>query len=95
MATEPKKGGKRSAKKPKETVSKKTDSLIAEKLVKESKKVISQKAASTEPPTLEQIQLRAYFVSERRQRLGSPGDSTSDWIQAERELRDEMRHELG
>ena len=40
-------------------------------------------------PTVEQIQLRAYFIAERRQSLGIHGDSTSDWVQAERELREE------
>lgn len=40
-------------------------------------------------PTVEQIQLRAYFIAERRQSLGIHGDSNSDWVQAERELREE------
>ncbi|MDX2080124.1 MAG: DUF2934 domain-containing protein [Terrimicrobiaceae bacterium] len=35
------------------------------------------------------IALRAYYIAERRQRLGWPGDSTSDWIEAERQLRAE------
>ena len=37
-------------------------------------------------PTLEQVQLRAYFIAQRRRELGLPGDETSDWVQAEREL---------
>ena len=37
-------------------------------------------------PSVEQIQLRAYFIAERRRRLGLPGDETADWVQAEREL---------
>lgn len=40
-------------------------------------------------PTVEQIQLRAYFIAERRKTLGLHGDATSDWVQAERELREE------
>jgi hypothetical protein len=40
-------------------------------------------------PTVEQIQLRAYFIAERRKALGLHGDATSDWVQAERELRGE------
>jgi hypothetical protein len=35
------------------------------------------------------IALRAYFISEKRQKLGLPGDSTSDWIAAEREIKAE------
>jgi hypothetical protein len=40
-------------------------------------------------PTIEQIQLRAYFIGERRASLGISRDSTSDWVQAERELQAE------
>jgi hypothetical protein len=42
-----------------------------------------------EKPTIEQIQLRAYFIGERRASLGISGDSTYDWVQAERELKEE------
>jgi hypothetical protein len=42
-----------------------------------------------EGPTIEQIQLRAYFIGERRASLGMAGDSTSDWVQAESELKEE------
>jgi hypothetical protein len=34
----------------------------------------------------EQAALHAYFIAQRRQKLGTPGDQTSDWVQAEREL---------
>ena len=40
-------------------------------------------------PSYEQIQLRAYFIGERRKSLGIRGDETSDWVQAERELKEE------
>jgi DUF2934 family protein len=40
--------------------------------------------------TLEQIQLRAYFIAERRKNQGIAGDEASDWIQAERELKIEL-----
>jgi hypothetical protein len=30
--------------------------------------------------------MRAYFISERRHRLGLPGDSNSDWLEAKRQL---------
>jgi len=37
--------------------------------------------------TNEEIALKAYYLAERRRHLGLPGDSQSDWLQAERELR--------
>ena len=42
-------------------------------------------------PTYEQVQLRAYFISERRRKLGLPGDESHDWLTAERELRAELK----
>jgi hypothetical protein len=64
---------------------------------KEKKARTPRKTASSETrsrskrktPTVEQIQLRAYFIAERRKALGLHGDATSDWVQAERELRGE------
>jgi hypothetical protein len=41
-------------------------------------------------PTFEQVQLRAYFIGEQRKSLGFPGDETSDWVQAEAELKAEL-----
>jgi Protein of unknown function (DUF2934) len=41
-------------------------------------------------PTFEQVQLRAYFISERRRQLGLPGDESRDWLTAEQELREEL-----
>jgi hypothetical protein len=41
-------------------------------------------------PTFEQIQIRAYFISEQRRKLGIPGDAHQDWIAAEQELRVEL-----
>lgn len=37
-------------------------------------------------PTDEDIRLRAYFISERRHRFALPGDATSDWEEARRQL---------
>lgn len=37
-------------------------------------------------PTFQEVQERAYLIYLARD--GAPGDSTSDWLQAERELRD-------
>lgn len=35
------------------------------------------------------IALRAYYIGERRRAMGWPGDSTSDWVEAELQLRTE------
>ena len=39
--------------------------------------------------TSEQIQLRAYYIAERRKSSGIAGDESEDWAQAEREVRAE------
>jgi hypothetical protein len=54
-------------------------------------KPIPQTAAplSTDP-TVEQIQTRAYFISERRRRFDLPGDANSDWLEAKRQLLSEV-----
>ncbi len=44
---------------------------------------------STVSITPADIALRAYFISEKRQKLGLPGDSTHDWVEAERQLKAE------
>jgi hypothetical protein len=41
-------------------------------------------------PTDEQIQTRAYFISERRRRFDLPGDANSDWLEAKRQLFSEI-----
>jgi hypothetical protein len=44
------------------------------------------RSSRTKELTHEQVQLRAYFIGERRKSLGISGDETSDWVQAELEL---------
>ena len=44
------------------------------------------KVAQASVPTDEEIQLRAYFISERRHRFALPGDASSDWLEAKRQL---------
>ena len=39
----------------------------------------------------EQVALRAYFIGERRRKLGFPGDETSDWVEAKREIFEELK----
>jgi hypothetical protein len=36
------------------------------------------------------IRTRAYFIAERRHRLGLPGDASSDWLEAKRQLLSEL-----
>ena len=49
-------------------------------------------AANAFDPTDEQIQMHAYFISERRRRFALPGDANSDWLEAKRQLLSETRH---
>ena len=64
---------------------------------KSSSKAIKAKATSKTQkvislsPTVEQVQVRAYFISERRRKLGLPGDERHDWLTAERELLAELK----
>ena len=37
----------------------------------------------------EEIRLRAYFIAERRMQNGTPGDSSTDWLAARRQLLEE------
>jgi hypothetical protein len=48
------------------------------------------RSSKAKQPSYEQVQLRAYFIGERRKSLGIPGDETSDWVQAEIELKTEL-----
>jgi hypothetical protein len=59
------------------------------------KKAVSPKAQSTKkeksPVSDEAIRMRAYFISEERERLALPGDANSDWIEARRQLLAEVK----
>jgi hypothetical protein len=48
------------------------------------------RSSKAKEPSYEQVQLRAYFISERRKSLKIPGDEASDWVQAENELKAEL-----
>ena len=48
----------------------------------------SKSAASKTAYTNEEIALRAYFISQKRQQLGQYGSPESDWLEAERQLRE-------
>ena len=53
-----------------------------------SKAALPKKAASY---SQDDVALRAYFIAEKRRKLGLPGDEHSDWVEAERQLADEFR----
>ncbi len=51
-----------------------------------AKKATPRKKTMAAQIPQEVIALRAYFIGETRMRAGLPGDSLSDWIEAERQL---------
>jgi len=53
------------------------------------KKAPAAKKKPTVVVTYEEISLRAYFIAEHRQKLGLPGSEHDDWVEAERQLREE------
>jgi Protein of unknown function (DUF2934) len=59
---------------------------------KNAPKKTEQPTAAPLGPELtdEQIQTRAYFISERRRRFDLPGDANSDWLEAKRQLLSEI-----
>lgn len=67
----------------------------AKALVAKIAKVAKPKPVAPPEPeiviTNDDIALRAYFIAERRQAMGWPGDSSSDWIEAESQLRAEAK----
>jgi hypothetical protein len=56
---------------------------------RKSKPALRAKAAKAGEISNEEIALRAYFIAERRQKMGWHGDSTGDWVEAERQLKAE------
>jgi len=55
------------------------------------KSVVKKSPASTKKSvktafTNDDIALRAYFIAEKRHKTGQPGDSSHDWLEAERQL---------
>ena len=49
-------------------------------------KPAKKKTAKPSAVRQEDIAFRAYLIGEKRQQLGLPGDSLSDWVEAERQL---------
>jgi hypothetical protein len=55
-----------------------------------SRKAKSPRAIADVDPTDDEIRIRAYFISERRRRFALPGDASSDWLEAKRQLLSEI-----
>lgn len=55
----------------------------------------SRQTVAAPAPTHEEIAIRAYFISQRREQAGLPGSPVQDWLDAERELRDEWAKRRG
>ena len=64
-----------------------TEDIATSHVVETEKRAPKMKGDAIATP--EQIQLRAYFIAERRKNSGIAGDENGDWAQAERELRAE------
>jgi hypothetical protein len=90
--TKKKRAEKRSVRKKEDPVVVSAELETAEPKKKSAKKRnrVSKKRAEPIAPTYEQIQLRAYFISEQRRINGIEGDERGDWLRAERELREEL-----
>jgi hypothetical protein len=92
---------KKIAKPAKQETAKTTAALEIKVKKPASKSTATQKTTTTPPPASsdlhiprEDIQLRAYFISERRQTMGWPGNSSTDWIEAESQLVAEAKRRL-
>lgn len=70
---------------PKKTTTKKTAPAAVVKKPA-AKKPAAPKTRKAPAYTQDDIALRAYFIGEKRHRLGVHGDSHSDWVEAERQL---------
>jgi len=53
---------------------------------REAKMPKEQAGMRTASTSDQEIRLRAYFISQRRRRFGLPGDASSDWLEAKRQL---------
>lgn len=89
-----KKQAEKAVSKAEKAVSKgKTKDQAGEKSPAKSAVTSAKPAPIRKPKTgaisLADIQLRAYYVAETRHREGRPGDTHSDWLEAERQLRAE------
>ena len=61
----------------------------AKRKARKPKEVTRKKSSGTATISSEDISLRAYFIAERRHKMGWHGDSAGDWVEAERQLKAE------
>ena len=59
----------------------------AKRKTRKPKAVSLKKSPGATAISSEDIALRAYFIAERRHKMGWQGDSTGDWVEAERQLK--------
>jgi len=71
---------------PKSRVATKTKPAARNAEVVPAVKPAKRKTVKPSPVRQEDIAFRAYLIGEKRQQLGLPGDSLSDWVEAERQL---------
>ena len=69
----------------------KTKRSPAKNLVSKSAPALPESSGSSTGFTQDDIALRAYFLSEKRREHGLAGDQHQDWLEAERQLREEGR----
>ncbi len=80
---------KKATKKVISAVKTKAEDVGATPLIKRSaSKTTRRSATKAKAPSFsrEDVALRAYFIAENRQKHGLPGNSATDWIEAERQL---------
>jgi hypothetical protein len=75
------------------------DPALAKPAAKKAAAKKSVAKTSSTPPkkpafTRDDVALRAYFIAEKRQKAGLPGDAQHDWIEAERQLVAESKKKL-
>ena len=61
----------------------------AKSKTRKPKAVAIKKTSGTAAISGEAIAVRAYFIAERRHKMDWHGDSTGDWVEAERQLKAE------
>lgn len=79
----------KTAMKPKKARAPKTSKAAVQKVVTSGLRAEPVTKLAAASITEADIALRAYYIGEKRQKLGIPGDSTSDWVEAERQLKAE------
>lgn len=95
-SSKPAKSPKSAAKPATKSAAKKPAQSAPKSAARTTKTKKSEAAPVSKPPaphklaapavTHDEIALRAYYIGERRQMMGWPGDSSGDWVEAEAQL---------